>query len=109
MTEPLPVPKPILDVFESINAEDRAGFIADFSEDAVVDDWGREFVGLDAIASWNDNENIARATRISVTGYRETEGAHFVFTRVSGHGYHGEGTMRFLLDGPLIARLDITG
>ena len=64
MTESLP---PLLaDFITSVNAHDADAFIAAFTSDGVVDDWGREFVGHEAIVRWSDREFIGSAGTLRV-------------------------------------------
>jgi hypothetical protein len=42
MTE---LPEPVARLLAATNAEDRIAFLDAFTEDGVVDDWGRRFVG----------------------------------------------------------------
>lgn len=42
-------PAPVAPLLEAANANDTEAFLAMFVEGAVVDDWGREFAGADAI------------------------------------------------------------
>jgi hypothetical protein len=42
----------------AINGGDTAAFVASLVPDAVVDDWGKRYVGLDAVRRWNDRELI---------------------------------------------------
>ena len=50
---------PIAAMIDATNREDSAAFLDAFADDAVINDWGREFTGKAEIATWNDNENIA--------------------------------------------------
>jgi hypothetical protein len=46
---PEPVPEAVARLLEAANANDVETFLATFADEGVVDDWGREFVGRDAI------------------------------------------------------------
>jgi hypothetical protein len=49
------------------NAGDTQSFLNSVSADAVVDDWGREFRGHDAIRGWSDREFIGdRIARMTI-------------------------------------------
>ena len=54
----LQIPETVARVIDVVNAHDEQGFLDSFTTDGVVDDWGREFVGRDAIKGWSDNEFI---------------------------------------------------
>ncbi|GAA0037355.1 nuclear transport factor 2 family protein [Brevibacterium metallidurans] len=53
-----PIPQPVADFIDIVNAHDDAGFLAAFSPEATVDDWGRTFTGRDEIKAWSDTEFI---------------------------------------------------
>ncbi len=57
------LPAPVRAVFAATNAGDTAAFLAAFTDDGLVDDWGREFHGHAAIARWNDGEHQRSAKR----------------------------------------------
>lgn len=42
-------PEPVARLLRAANANDIDAFLAGFTADGVVDDWGREFAGADAI------------------------------------------------------------
>lgn len=48
MTEPQ-IPTTLATLIEVVNSHDEQGFLDSFAPEGVVDDWGREFVGRDAI------------------------------------------------------------
>ncbi len=107
MTDKLPTA--ILDFFEATNTSDRERFLAAFSDNAVLDDWGSEFVGKDGIEGWNETDNMGVSSHIGVTGFSVDGSAYVVSIQVTGDGYNGGGAMTFHLDGDLISRVDITG
>ena len=103
------LPESVVDVIEGITTEDSQRFLAAFTDDAVVDDWGRSFHGPAAIASWNRSDNLDRHTRVVVTGYARDGDRHVVAIDVSGGGFNGAGTFTFrLADDGRVARLDVT-
>jgi hypothetical protein len=52
------LPAPVARLLDAANGHDTEEFLASFTEDGVVDDWGREFAGADAIRGWSDQEFI---------------------------------------------------
>ena len=103
------LPAGISDVIVGINTEDPSLFQGAFTDDAVVDDWGRTFRGPEAIAGWNRTDNLDKHTRVRVTGYDRHGDAHAVAIDVSGGGFHGAGTFTFrLADDGRVSRLDVT-
>jgi ketosteroid isomerase-like protein len=103
------LPAAIADFFDATNEGDRDRFLAAFSSDAVLDDWGRTFEGRQGIGRWNDTENMGANSRFEVTGATEKNGVVLVSVVVTGDGYNGGGTVAFTLEGDLIGRVDITG
>ena len=99
----------MIDFFEATNTTDRARFLAAFSDDAVLDDWGHQYVGRDAIRGWNETDNMGVSSHFDVLGHKIEDGAYVVSIEVRGDGYNGGGAMTFRLDGDLISRIDITG
>ena len=79
-------------MIEATNAEDRQAFLDTFAEDAVVDDFGRRFVGKSEISAWSDRENIGTHNRIEVTGVRPDGEGIILDIEVRGDGYNGGGT-----------------
>ena len=60
---------------EAANAGDTEAFLACFTPDGVVDDWGREFRGPDEIRGWSDREFIGVHVSLDVTGVEQQDGA----------------------------------
>jgi hypothetical protein len=103
------LPPPVARLLEATNAEDTTSFLESFTEDGVVDDWGREFAGRDRIAEWDAAENIGVHSRIEATSV-EVDGDTVRFgVRVSGGGYNGGGTFTAVLRDGKVARLLIRG
>lgn len=103
------LPAPIRAFVDATNAEDDAAFVAAFTEDATLDDWGREFSGHAGIASWNATDNIGVHARFSVVDVQagDAPGAWTVTLTVTGDGHNGTGPMTFMVRDGRIARLVI--
>ena len=67
------------------NNHDPAAFIACFTENAVVNDAGREFRGKDAIKAWSDHEIMAAQVTLEVQGVTSRDGEVIIATRVDGN------------------------
>ena len=66
MSAELPtLPKPVQALVDAANRGDTPAFLAGFTPDGVVDDWGREFRGPADIQGWSDAEfiGVARSSR----------------------------------------------
>ena len=103
------LPEPLARLLAATNAEDRSGFLDAFTDDGVVDDWGRRFVGRERIAEWDAAENIGVHARIEATSARPDGDSVEFGVRVSGGGYNGGGTFTARLRGDLVEELVIRG
>jgi ketosteroid isomerase-like protein len=59
------LPAAIQDFIDATNRGDSDAFAAAFTEDAYLNDWGREFHGRDGVRAWNRTDNIGASVRIS--------------------------------------------
>lgn len=89
---PAPLPAAVQRMLDATNAEESEAFLSCFAEDAMVDDWGRQFIGRAPIAEWNAAENIGTHNRIIVTGVSSSGDGVLLDIQVSGEGDNGGGT-----------------
>ncbi len=61
------LPDAVRRAIEAANGGDTAAFVNLFTPDGVVDDWGREFAGRDAIRTWSDQEFIGVRVKLAVS------------------------------------------
>jgi hypothetical protein len=107
MAMPTDLPAPVAALLDAANDHDVDAFLAAFTADGVVDDWGREFRGADAIRGWSDKEFIGVAVKLDVTGV-EAHGAETVVTaQVGGDGFNGPSHFAFTVDGDRVSRMTI--
>src|SRR3954453_17797546 len=104
---PPPVPAPVAALLDPANAHDTPSFLACFTDEGVVDDWGREFRGADAIRGWSDAEFIGVEVTLAVTGVGRRDGGVGVSAQVGGKGFNGPSHFAFELDGDHVARMTI--
>jgi len=102
------LPAAIQAFVDATNAGDREGFVAVFTEDAYLNDWGREFHGHDGVASWDSTDNIGVNSHFEVRGVEKRGDEFVVRLVVSGDGFNGVGTLTFRLAGDKIASLVIS-
>ena len=101
------VPDVVQVLLDAANRGDIDAFLAAFGAGGVVDDWGREFAGRDAIRRWSDAEFIGKQVSLAVTGV-ENDGARTVVgAEVGGNGFNGPSHFSFDVDGPRVARMTI--
>ena len=101
------LPAPVTAALAAANAHDTDAFLATFTPDGVVDDWGREFRGAEAIRGWSDREFIGVDVTLAVTGATTAGGATTVAAEVGGRGFNGPSHFTFELDGDQVARMTI--
>jgi hypothetical protein len=89
------------------NANDTEAFLACFTRDGVVDDWGREFRGADEIRGWSDREFIGVRVSLDVTGVDQQADATTVTATVGGDGFNGPSHFTFAVDGDRLTRMTI--
>jgi ketosteroid isomerase-like protein len=94
-------------LLEAANAHDTNAFLAAFTDDGVVDDWGREFTGPDGIRGWSDSEFIGVADNLSVTEADVTEDEATILAEVGGNGYTGPSQFSFTLRDGQVSRMTI--
>src|SRR5438105_8862246 len=78
------IPQPIEIYIHAINDHDSQAFLACFSNDAVVNDVGREFRGIAAIKEWSDREIFAVEVTFEVINVAERDGQIIVTGKVDG-------------------------
>lgn len=70
---------------QAINGGDLEAFSAQFAEDAVVDDVGREFRDRPAIIEWAQREIFAAQVKLEVLEIGERDGSAVITTVVDGN------------------------
>ena len=101
------IPGPVRVLVDAANAGDVDAFLAGFTADGVVDDWGREFRGPEAIRGWSDAEFIGKQVSLAVTLVEERDGETVVGAEVGGNGFNGPSHFSFRLEQDAVARMTI--
>lgn len=60
------IPAPVRAVVDAINDADYDAFVAAFTEDGSVDDWGRVLTGPDGVRSWAQTDANGMSARMTV-------------------------------------------
>jgi hypothetical protein len=94
-------------LIDAANAGDVAAFLAGFTADGVVDDWGREFRGATQIRSWSDAEFIGKQVTLAVERVERQSGETVVTAQVGGNGFNGPSHFSFRVDGDHVSRMTI--
>jgi len=104
---PAAVPAVIQEFIDATNAGDTERFVATFTDDAYLNDWGREFHGPDGVRSWNETDNIGMKSHfhLVVVDPGAEAGAYTATIRVTSNRFNGTGPFRFTLRDGKIASL----
>lgn len=102
------IPPPIALMIDATNAGDSDAFVAAFTDDAHLEDWGKGFDGHEGVRSWDSTDNIGRNSHFEATGVERDGDEWVVSLVVTGGGFNGTSDFRFTLRGDLIARMTIT-
>jgi hypothetical protein len=100
-------PAPVQRFVDAINQADTEAFVAVFSSDGYVDDWGRVLSGHDGIRSWAGSDAIGMGAQMTILSC-QVDGSR-VTTRFSWSSdrFNGESAGIFVLDGDRIASFTI--
>jgi hypothetical protein len=101
------LPAPVAAIVAAANGGDTAAFLAAFTPDGVVDDWGREFHGANEIASWSNAEFIGVAVSLTVDDVEQAGEATVVSATVGGNGFNGPSHFSFEVAGGFVSRMTI--
>ncbi|GII27021.1 nuclear transport factor 2 family protein [Planotetraspora mira] len=94
-------------LLDAANAGDLAAFLAGFTDDGVVDDWGREFRGASRITAWSDAEFIGKRVTLAVEGVKRFGDDTVVAAQVGGDGFNGPSHFTFRVAGDRVSRMTI--
>jgi hypothetical protein len=101
------LPKLVERLLRAANANDTDAFLATFTDNGVVDDWGREFAGHAAIRGWSDREFIGQHVSLNITQITYVGQTTVVTADVGVDGFNGPSHFTFQLDGDQVARMTI--
>lgn len=101
------LPEPIASFIAAVNRHDEAAFLDAFSEQGVVDDWGREFVGRDRIKAWSEKEFIGSQGTLAVQKVESGNGQLTVIGDWRSNHANGLSKFIFVVDGNRLARMTI--
>ena len=104
MTE---LPSEVARLLAATNAEDRDAFLDAFTDDGVVDDWGRQFRGIVAMRGWSDDEFIGKQVSLDVEDVTEDGDDVVVKVDVGGNGFTGRSTFTFTVSGDKVKQMTI--
>ena len=102
-----PPSEPVARLLQAANDHDTDAFLASFTADGVVDDWGREFTGAEGIQGWSDREFIGVDVALTVTDVTIDGDVTTVAADVGGSGYNGPSHFMFTVRDGLVSRMMI--
>lgn len=94
-------------MIEATNAGDHGAFVAAFTEDAYLEDWGRQFRGHEGVASWDRTDNIGKSSHFEARGTRQEGDTYVVTLDVTGDGFNGTSDIAFETEGDQIRSMVI--
>lgn len=101
------VPAPVQAMVDAINAADTDAFVAAFTTDGFVSDWGTVKAGPEGIRGWADSDAIGAGAQMTVLS-AETEGdTTSIRFGWSSRVFNGESTGIFVVDGDKLASFTI--
>ncbi|MFC0674886.1 nuclear transport factor 2 family protein [Brachybacterium hainanense] len=106
MTSTPSIPEPVASFLAAVTAHDPRAFDL-FTDTPVVDDWGRELMGLEQISRWSDTEFIGSSPTLTVTAVTVSGPSVTVVGDWRSTHANGPSSFRFDLDGDRIARMTI--
>ena len=101
------LPRPVEELLAAANGHDTEAFLAAFTANGVVDDWGREFRGAEAIRGWSDREFIGVAVTLEVEDVTTRDGETIVGAQVGGDGFNGGSHFSFEVADDRVRRMTI--
>jgi hypothetical protein len=102
------LPAVVTNALNAANAHDTDAWLATFSPDGAVDDWGREFAGHQAIRAWSDAEFIGVDVTLRIMRAHTTSDTTTVLAQVGGDGFNGPSHFTFTVHGHQIVLMRIT-
>ncbi|MCW8060452.1 hypothetical protein [Agrobacterium tumefaciens] len=104
---PNSLPPALQAAVDAINAGDEEAFVAAFSPDGLINDWGRILKGYEGVRSWARSDAIGAGAVMTVTGAATTVNTtHIVFDWKS-HVFNGRSEAYVTIPDRLIAEFRI--
>jgi hypothetical protein len=100
-------PAPVAKLLEAANANDTDSFRETCTARGVVDDWGREFVGPDAIRQWSDREFVGTHVSLAIHTIERNGEATVVTADVGGEGFNLPEPFQLPVEGDRVSRMTI--
>lgn len=102
------MPEPIASFWDAVNRHDDAAFLDAFTDDGVVDEWGRPFHGRERIKQWSDKEFIGSRGVLSRTQVEIDDNTIVVVGDWHSSWANGRSRFAFIVGGDKIKRMTIS-
>ncbi len=102
------VPEPVSGFIAAVNAGDTERFLDYFPTDGVVNDWGREFHGHDAIRGWSDREFVGAQGTLTPANVTHEGNTITVDGDWASNHFTGPSRFVFTVDGDAVREMRIT-
>lgn len=102
------LPAPVDALVKAVNDGNTALFLSLFAPSGTVDDWGRRFVGSQAIRTWSDQEFIGAKGTLTVKSVRQADGLVSVQAGWTSEAYSGDSLFVFVIADGKIREMRIT-
>lgn len=102
------LPKAINNFIKYTNEGDSEQFVAQFSKDSTLNDWGNIYNTPKEIAVWNKTDNIGKQSHFELVDAKETNTDKWLVNlKVSGNGFNGTSPFEIIIENDLIKSLQI--
>lgn len=108
MTNDDRLPPALAEFIDAVNAHDDVAFLGAFTDDGMVNDWGREFSGKSAIKEWSDREFIGARGVMTVTDVWDDSGRVHVLADWRSNHANGPSHFAFEFSGDKIREMRIS-
>lgn len=107
MTEPIAVPPVVSDFVAAINDADTNRFVALFTEDGSISDWGTEYHGPDRVRGWAGSDAIGAGAQMKLLSAITDGDVTTVRFDWRSSVFNGESTGIFTVDGDRLTSFEI--
>ncbi|WP_136050666.1 nuclear transport factor 2 family protein [Microbacterium sp. K36] len=101
------LPAPVQAMVDAINAGDTEAFVAAFTPDGFVSDWGTVKAGADGVRGWADSDAIGAGARMTVLSAATDGDTTRIRFGWSSRVFNGESDGIFVVHGDRLASFTI--
>jgi hypothetical protein len=101
------IPAPVQNFVDAINNADTDAFVALFTADGFIDDWGRKLPGHGGARSWANSDAIGAGAKMTLLTAETNDAVARVRFNWSSSVFNGQSDGVFVLEGDKIASFSI--